>query len=135
MVSTRPVVPPSTPSSTNRRFHAFDLIHLDGDDLTALLLEARRRKLPELLKDSGLRAGLRTPTRVKLKLDREQEFSTDSARALMAWMHSAGCVSGKGWFAGQAGSVCEAGAYPGHGFVNLPTTNHLDRALVLLPES
>ena len=35
-------------------FYAFDLLHLDGHDLTGLPLEERRALLPKVLKDSGV---------------------------------------------------------------------------------
>src|SRR5207253_454264 len=35
-------------------FYAFDLLHLDGEDLTARPLDERRKPLPRLLKGSGL---------------------------------------------------------------------------------
>jgi bifunctional non-homologous end joining protein LigD len=35
-------------------FYAFDLLHLDGRDLTGEPLEARRRRLPAVLDDSGI---------------------------------------------------------------------------------
>jgi bifunctional non-homologous end joining protein LigD len=35
-------------------FYAFDVLHLDGEDLTRLSLEARRKHLPRIVKDSGV---------------------------------------------------------------------------------
>jgi bifunctional non-homologous end joining protein LigD len=35
-------------------FYAFDLLHLNGEDLTRRPLEERRRRLPALLKDTGI---------------------------------------------------------------------------------
>jgi len=35
-------------------FYAFDLLHLDGDDLTGRPLDERRRRLPDVIRDSGL---------------------------------------------------------------------------------
>ena len=35
-------------------FYAFDLIHLDGDDLTRLPLVARKARLPKVVEDSGI---------------------------------------------------------------------------------
>ena len=35
-------------------FYAFDLLHLDGEELTALPLETRKRRLTDLLRGSGL---------------------------------------------------------------------------------
>jgi bifunctional non-homologous end joining protein LigD len=35
-------------------FYAFDLLHLDGEDLTRRPLQERRRLLPKVLKDSGV---------------------------------------------------------------------------------
>jgi bifunctional non-homologous end joining protein LigD len=35
-------------------FYAFDLLHLDGEDLTRRPLQARRARLPAVIKDSGL---------------------------------------------------------------------------------
>jgi bifunctional non-homologous end joining protein LigD len=35
-------------------FYAFDLLHLDGEDLTGLPLEQRRARLPAVVKDSGI---------------------------------------------------------------------------------
>lgn len=35
-------------------FYAFDLLHLDGEDLTGRPLDERRRRLPAVLRDSGL---------------------------------------------------------------------------------
>ena len=89
-------------------FYAFDLVHLDGTDLTGVPLAQRKALLPKVIDGSGLllsdawpgpadrvidavrqlglegviakrkdspyRAGLRTDTWVKLKLDRQQEF-------------------------------------------------------------
>jgi bifunctional non-homologous end joining protein LigD len=89
-------------------FYAFDLLHLDGDDLTSLPLDERRERLRSVIGDSGLlmsedlpgsaaevaaavrglglegvvakrrtspyESGERSGERVKLKLDRQQEF-------------------------------------------------------------
>src|SRR4051812_35695589 len=35
-------------------FYAFDLLHVDGRDLTRLPLEERRRRLPDVVKGSGI---------------------------------------------------------------------------------
>jgi bifunctional non-homologous end joining protein LigD len=35
-------------------FYAFDLLHLDGHDLTTVALEERREQLPQVLNDSGI---------------------------------------------------------------------------------
>ena len=45
-------------------FYAFDLLHLNGEDTTALPLEARRAKLAPLINKSGLLLSLELPGRV-----------------------------------------------------------------------
>jgi bifunctional non-homologous end joining protein LigD len=89
-------------------FYAFDLLHVDGRDITRLPLEERKARLADVVRESGVllsaslpgtaaqvisvvrgaglegviakrrasayKAGLRTETWVKLKLDRQQEF-------------------------------------------------------------
>jgi bifunctional non-homologous end joining protein LigD len=45
-------------------FYAFDLLHLDGEELTALPLRARRAKLEKVLEESGLPVSLQLPGRV-----------------------------------------------------------------------
>jgi DNA ligase D-like protein (predicted ligase) len=89
-------------------FYAFDLLHVDGKDITRLPLEERKARLADVVRESGVllsaslpgtaaqvisvvrgaglegviakrrasayKAGLRTETWVKLKLDRQQEF-------------------------------------------------------------
>jgi DNA ligase D-like protein (predicted ligase) len=42
-------------------FYAFDVLHLDGRDLTRLPLEERRRHLPRIVKGSGILISLQLP--------------------------------------------------------------------------
>ena len=42
-------------------FYAFDLLHLAGEDLTGSPLEERRKKLPEVLGDSGVLMSIELP--------------------------------------------------------------------------
>ena len=42
-------------------FYAFDLLHLDGEDLTGAALEARRARLPEVVNDSGVLLSVELP--------------------------------------------------------------------------
>jgi bifunctional non-homologous end joining protein LigD len=45
-------------------FYAFDLLHLNGEDLTDLPLEARRANLEQVVEKSGLPLSLQLPGRV-----------------------------------------------------------------------
>jgi bifunctional non-homologous end joining protein LigD len=42
-------------------FYAFDLLHLDGDDLTGTALQERRSRLPDVLNDSGVLLSIELP--------------------------------------------------------------------------
>ena len=45
---------PAAHRGHNIVFYAFDLLHLNGDDLTGLRLDQRRTRLPEIVKGTGL---------------------------------------------------------------------------------
>ena len=42
-------------------FYAFDLLHLDGEDLSSMPLEERRKKLPPVLDESGILLSIELP--------------------------------------------------------------------------
>ena len=42
-------------------FYAFDLLHLNGEDLTRVPLEDRRKRLPDVLNKSGLLLSMELP--------------------------------------------------------------------------
>jgi bifunctional non-homologous end joining protein LigD len=42
-------------------FYAFDLLHLEGEDLTSVPLQERRAKLPQVVNDSGLLMSMELP--------------------------------------------------------------------------
>lgn len=50
-------------------FYAFDLLHLNGEDLTGLPLDQRRARLPDVLDDSGILLSMELPGTARQVID------------------------------------------------------------------
>jgi DNA ligase D-like protein (predicted ligase) len=62
-------------------FYAFDLLHLDGQDLTAAPLDLRRAQLPRVLGDSGILLSLELPGTAPEVIDAVQSLGLEGVIA------------------------------------------------------
>jgi bifunctional non-homologous end joining protein LigD len=62
-------------------FYAFDLLHLDGEDLTDAPLESRRKELPRVIGDSGILLSAHLPGTAQQVIDAVQALGLEGVIA------------------------------------------------------